>query len=140
MVKVEARFIIQIAGKPVEHVQKALEKVKENLLNEKELCNVIECEIVEPELGEEEDLYSGFLDLEVKFSSIKKVLEFITDYSPSSVEIIEPKELKLDANDFTEVLNDISSKILKFQMESRTYKGHANMLARKLHELENKNK
>lgn len=136
MVKVEARFIIQIAGKPVENVQKALESVKSNLLKEEELCKVVECEIVEPELGEDGDLYSGFLDLEAKFNSIKKVLEFIADYSPSSVEIVEPQELKLDSNDFTEILNDISAKILRFQMEARTYKGHANFLAKKLKEHE----
>lgn len=136
MVKVEANFIIQIAGKPVENVQKALETVKDNLMKEKELCEVTNCEVVEAQKDDDGGLYSGFLDLEAKFSSVKKVLEFITDYSPSSVEIIEPQEMKLNAYDFTEILNDVSSKLLKYQMESRTYKGHANFLAKKLKQYE----
>ena len=69
-------------------------------------------------------MYSGFVEVSVKFAEPKAVLEFILDYTPTSVEIEEPEKLKLDASVFTGILNDFSNYILGAQGEIRALRAH----------------
>lgn len=130
--KITARFIIQIAGKPVENVDKALNHVLNNLKQEKEQFKLIESSIGEPELDDETTLYSGFLDITAKFPNVKSILEFILDYTPNSIEIESPEEIKMTNDILTGVLNDMSNFILSSQNEIRKLRAHAHILNQKL--------
>ena len=132
--KITARFIIQIAGKPVENVQKALEHVLENLKKEKEKFKLLESSIEKAELDEETTLYSGFLDISASFADIKSILEFILDYTPTSIEIESPELIEMDNHVLTGVLNDMSNFILTSQNEIRKLRAHSHILAKKLEE------
>ncbi len=131
MKKINVRFIIQIAGKPVENVQKALQLVLDKLKNKENKFKVLESEIVEPELDEKSTLFSGFIDILIKFSEIKEVLGFIVDYTPNSVEIEEPEKLNFSSNEFTVILNDISAHLLKSQIEIRQLRAHIHLMNNK---------
>lgn len=110
--KIVSRFIIQIAGKPVANVTKALEFV-EKKIKEHQDYKVLDSEIVEPELDKETSLYSGLLDVQVKFEDIDSLFGFILDFAPNSVDIEEPENFNFDSAYFTGFLNDISSKLLR---------------------------
>ena len=138
MAKVIARFIIEIAGKPVENVENALNKFKDQFEAEKKNFKVVEIDINKPELNEESKLYSGFLDMEVKFSSVETLLSFIIDYTPTSIEILEPQELDLDSLEFSNILNDMSSSLLKTNIELMKYKQAAAMMHKELQTLKKK--
>jgi hypothetical protein len=138
--KYHSRFIIEIAGKPVENVQKALEKVKENLENETERFKIVEIDLEQPELHEETKLYSGFLEVEGKFPSIEHFFNFIIDYTPTSIEIIEPEYVSFDSAEFAGVLNDISQIVLSNITEKRTLQMQLQYAAKRIKELEEKTK
>lgn len=138
MAKVIARFIIEIAGKPVENVGNALNKFKDQFEAEKKKFKVVEIDVNKPELNEESKLYSGFLDMEVKFSSVETLLSFIIDYTPTSIEILEPQELDLDSLEFSNILNDMSSSLLKTNIELMKYKQAAAMMHKELQTLKKK--
>ncbi len=138
MAKVIARFIIEIAGKPVENVENALNKFKDQFEAEKKKFKVVEIDVNKPELNEESKLYSGFLDMEVKFSSVETLLSFIIDYTPTSIEILEPQELDLDSLEFSNILNDMSSSLLKTNIELMKYKQAAAMMHKELQTLKKK--
>ncbi len=138
MAKVIARFIIEIAGKPVENVENALNKFKDQFEAEKKKFKVVEIDVNKPELNEESKLYSGFLDMEVKFSSVEALLSFIIDYTPTSIEILEPQELDLDSLEFSNILNDMSSSLLKTNIELMKYKQAAAMMHKELQTLKKK--
>ncbi|MCA9486495.1 MAG: hypothetical protein H6500_00340 [Candidatus Woesearchaeota archaeon] len=116
--KIIARFIIQIAGKPEKNVVEAL-KLVETKLREHELFTVLESEVAEPEYDEETTLYSGFLDLEIRFPGPAELLGFVLDYTPNSVEIVEPQILKLEASELTGIMNDMSSHLLRTSAKIR---------------------
>lgn len=130
--KVEARFIIELAGKPVGNVEKALEAVKKQLCEEKEKFKVLEIDLGEPEYEENSTLYTGFVEVLIKFYEPNKILEFIMDYTPTSVEVEEPEKINLDSTSLTGILNDFSMFILKSQSEIRKLRAHAHMLNKKL--------
>jgi microcompartment protein CcmL/EutN len=138
MAKIIARFIIEIAGKPVENVQKALEKFKEQFEKEKEHFDVVEIDLAKPEINDESNLYSGFLDMEVKFKGINKLLGFIADYTPTSVEITEPSDIKFDSAELSATLNDMSSAMLKTNIELMRYKQAAGQMYKELEILKKK--
>jgi len=128
MVKIKVRFIIQIAGKPVENVQKALEHVLGKLKEETEKFNIVESHIEKPELDDKSTLYSGFIEVLAVFKDSTHILEFILDYTPTSVEVEEPEEIKLNNSDFTGILNDFSQNILNHQSEIRNLRAQIHML------------
>ena len=138
MAKIIARFIIEIAGKPVENVQKALEKFKEQFKKEKVSFKVTEIDLEKPVLNEESKLYSGFLDMEAKFEDIGKLLAFIIDYTPTSVEIVEPSDIKFDSAELSATLNDMSTNLLKTNIELMKYKQAASQMFRELEALKKK--
>jgi hypothetical protein len=130
--KITARFMLQIAGKPVENVQKALELVFDKVKVSKD-WSFIEGEIIDPELDEESTMYSGLIEVTLKFEKVEKLMGFIVDYTPNSVEIEDPETLKFDISEFNGVLNDMSSKFLHMAQQLR----QANA---SLHYLHNENK
>lgn len=136
--KIIGNFIIQIAGKPVENVDKALDVVLKKLKEEKKKFKVIESEIGESELDEETTLYSGFLDVKIKFEEVKELLNFVIDYTPNSIEIEEPTEIELDNGHLTDILNDLSGHILRNSAEVRNLRAHVHVLNKQLIDLKEK--
>ena len=132
--KITSRFIIQIAGKPVENVEKALGHVLDKLKSEKDKFKLLESSIEKPELNEESTLYSGFLDISASFVDVKSILEFILDYTPTSIEIEDPENIEITNDVLTGVLNDMSNFILASQNEIRKLRAHSHILAKKLDE------
>ena len=135
--KVKVRFIIQIAGKPVENVEKAL-NIVEGKIKESKDFKVLESEIIEPELDEETTLYSGLIEMLIRFESIESVFEFIYDYTPNSVEIEEPENFKFDSARLTGLMNDFSNHMLKSAQEVRNLSAHFHIMKKELDELKSK--
>ncbi len=135
--KITARALIQIAGKPIEPVEKALGLVL-NRIKEDERWKVLDSEIIDPELDEESSLFLGILEVQAKFEDAEKLMEFIVDYTPNSIEVEDPSELKFDSVAFTSILNDMSSHFLKTNMKLREANAHLHMLNNRLKEFENK--
>lgn len=136
--KITSRFMIQIAGKPVENVSKALEAVLGKLKEEKVRFKVVDSDIIEPELDEATSLYSGIIEVSAEFDSAEKVMEFILDYTPNSVEVEDPAKIIIEASELTAVLNDMSSYLLGAQSQIRKLNAHIHMLNSKIKELESK--
>lgn len=138
MAKIIARFIIEIAGKPVENVQKALEKFKKQFEEEKNKFKLVEIDLNNPELSEDSKLYSGFLDMEIKFTDVGSMLGFIIDYTPTSIEIVEPSDLEFDSAEFSGTLNDMSASLLRTNIELMRYKQAAGQMYQELETLKKK--
>lgn len=106
--KILANIIIEIAGKPKEHVEKTLKLVVDKIKENKDL-NVKNANFEKPK--EIENLFSAFAEIEAEFKNLSVLLGICFDYMPSSIEIIEPTELKLKAPNFTDFLNDLQSRL-----------------------------
>ncbi len=133
-----ARFIIEIAGKPVENVDKALNLVLDKLKKEEKNFEIIDSFVEEPELDEKTTLYLGFLEVTAKFEDMSKLLGFVLDYTPTSIEIEEPEKIKFDSLELTKILNDLSQSMLKSNAELRKHKAHIFMQNKKIEELQKK--
>jgi|SRR3989344_398229 len=111
--EIRARVIIEVVGTPKPHVEETLSKLLESMKNE-EGIGILKKEIFEAQEIEEMKLFSTFIEADIVFKNIEKFLGFCFDYTPSSVEVIEPHSFLLDARFFNAMLNDMITKLHKY--------------------------
>ncbi len=122
---VTARIIIEMLGKPKEHIEKTLVNYVSNLKKEGKL------EILKEECAPAEEkgnLYSCFAELEIKFKDIAKLVEFCFDAMPSSIDIIEPAELAFDTKALTDLLNDLQARLHQVDMAFKAMQAEKQIL------------
>ena len=109
------RMIIEIVGKPKEHVEKALSDLMDHMRKNKDVT--IMREHIEPvkeveEKGKEStDMWGTFAEVEVLMNGLPNLVGFCFDYMPSSVEVLEPEGFKLQARDVASFLNEMQAKM-----------------------------
>lgn len=130
--KIITRFIIEIGGKPVENVDKALKLVLDKLNNKENKFKLIDSHIGNSELDEKTTLYYGFIEAEVKFKEVNDIFNFILDYTPTSVEVLEPEHIEINSSGLTDLLNNVSNMSLSFQQKIRELSAQVHFLNEKL--------
>jgi hypothetical protein len=122
--KILARAIVEVVGKPKEYVEKTIQTVIDTATEIKGLK--IEDKKVEPTKslkdkdleGTEKkiqektgELFSTFAEIEFRADNLDVVASFCFDFLPSSLEILEPEEIKVDLQDISKIMNDVLSRI-----------------------------
>ena len=77
-------------------------------------------------------LWSTFADIELYAESIERLLGLCFDYMPSSVEIIEPDELKIKSIDLTNFINDLQARLHRYDMLIKSLNAENILLKREL--------
>ncbi len=119
MEKIKANAIIEIAGAPEEHVKETMNKVV-NLIKENKDLDLKTQDIAEPKENEFSNpsnkdqkvkIWSTLGEFEIEFKDFDALTNFCFEFMPSSIEIIEPLDLKISANDMNNTLNDILARL-----------------------------
>ncbi len=119
------RTIIEMMGAPKEHIEKTLKDYVEKLKTDKEI-SIVKEEIAPAK--EQGKLFSVFAELDIRFRTAQKLVDFCFDSMPSSVEIIEPSQLTLDAGELSDTLNDMQAKIHRNDMIVKTLKAKGSLV------------
>ncbi|RLE42540.1 hypothetical protein DRJ16_04710, partial [Candidatus Woesearchaeota archaeon] len=103
MQPLRARTIIELVGKPKDFVERAFEKMRE-LIKQHPGLELIS-EDIEPvkEKPGTKDIFGGFMEVEAKFSSLQSLIAFCFEFTPTSVEIIEPEQITIKNNELTAI-------------------------------------
>ncbi len=118
--KILVRAIVEIVGKPKEHVEESLKVVIQKIKEEKDL-KVIDEKVFNAEPYEK--MFSAFAEMELLLGSIDSLVGFCFDYMPSSIEIMEPEKLKFNSGELASVLNDMVGKLQNINVRAT----HANI-------------
>lgn len=108
------RAVMEIVGKPKEHIEKTMDMYIDKIKKDPGL-EVIKVDRPDAE-DHEKDMFSVFGEVEVKAKSMENVMLFCFEYMPGSVEILEPAELIYKANEFTNFINDVQAKLHNIDM------------------------
>lgn len=111
---VYGRVIIEMLGKPKEHLEKTFSEFVGGLHRDQKL-DIKKIDIADSQ-EVEECMYSVFAEVELWFADISKIGAFCLDYMPSSIEIIEPEELVFDAHELSNYFNDFQAKLHQLDM------------------------
>ncbi len=135
---ITASFIIEILGRPKEHVSDTLEKLTDELEKEKGIT-IINKKLYEPkkyEIKKEEDeeaeeekqppeknkqeikieneLFTSFADIEADFENMEALLTIAFKYMPSNIEISAPENFVMKNTDFSGLLSAIILRLHKY--------------------------
>lgn len=111
--KIKTKVIIEVIGSPKEHVENVLGKILNTIKDVKEL-EVIKA--VSADAKEIKQFWSAFSELEIDFKEMKEIVDFCFNFMPSSIEIIEPDDILMNAKDTSDMLNDMLAGLHKYEM------------------------
>ena len=150
--KILCRAIVEVVGKPKEHVEKAINLVVEKSAEIKglkiEKKDIAKTKSIKSEsLSETEkkiqektgEIFSSFTEIEFIADNLDVVASFCFDFLPSSLEIIEPENISSDIQDISKLMNDTLSRlhnadlaVKRLNLENSTLKNNAMLLLRNM--------
>jgi len=127
---IRCRAILEVLGKPKEHVEKTIrvlvEKVKEDpeisILNEK-YADIKK---------EGKTMFTTFVELEMVCKGITTLTGFCFDFMPSSLDIEKPEQFIVKNRDISNIFNDMQSKLHNVDMVAKTLRAERDFLKRNL--------
>ncbi|MFH0868204.1 MAG: hypothetical protein V1831_02740 [Candidatus Woesearchaeota archaeon] len=126
---IRCKIIIEVLGKPKEHVEKTLKMYIDHIKNDSDLI-VLKSEFSEAE--EKEKLWAAFAELEMVIKGIQKLIAFCFDYMPSSIEIIKPEEFSMKKSVIEDLLNDLQARLHTVDMIVKNQKNENEFLKKNM--------
>lgn len=122
-------MIVEIAGRPSEHVREALKTHVEKLKSYKgvridsmSLSTPREIEKFGKDgkpTGELTGNYTCFSEIDFEAESFSIVSDVVFDFMPSSIEVIEPSKFSVGCVEATSILNNVSGRIHRYDEVAR---------------------
>lgn len=135
MSKIKAKLIVEIMGRPPEHIKEALNTLIVRMGSEKGV-SLIDKKYHEPKpIEESKDLFIAFVEVEAEFETLENFFNILMGYMPSHAEIYEPEKFKLDVNNLNELGNFILGKLHRYDAIAKRALMERNVLAEQLNKL-----
>lgn len=154
---IRCRTIIEVLGKPKEHVENSLREYVAHIREDSELVVLKEeySEAKEIEKHSEErqqnkaasrmasneaaaedlqkdkkvyNLWSQFVELDLVVKGTQKLISFCFEYMPSSIEIAKPEELSMTSRELSIFLNDLQARLHNVDMVVKQLKAENDFL------------
>lgn len=141
---VKAHLIFEVVGKPAEFIEETLKRLITELEKEKGI-EILDKKIdkakpyeVKTESEEKPDLFSAYAETEIFAQNLNRLTQIIFDYMPSSIEVSEPNEVKINCQDVNLLLNELATKLHQYDLSNKQLVFQRNVLFSKLKDLEKK--
>ncbi len=133
----KAKFILEIMGRPAEHLINALNDLVVRMGQEKGI-KILTKEIHKPKQVEETDnLWTSFADIEMEFDSMGRFLNAVMTYMPAHVEVFSPENFQFNTFELNELANFIVGKLHNYDALAKKLMGEREILINKLEYLRN---
>jgi hypothetical protein len=118
--KIACRAVIEVLGKPKEHVEKAIRSYVEKIKKD-ERYKILREEFAEIK-KQESELWATFTELELEIRDVKDLISFCFDYMPSIIEILEPPKIEISDKDLSDFFNDLQARLHQVDMIAKQVK------------------
>lgn len=130
--KIEALAILEVLGRPPEHLKETLEEIIKKI-NEEKGIEIKDKKINEPkQLKDQKELYTTFAEIEIEFDSIMNLFIFLFKYMPSHIEILSPEKISLENNKWNEFLNELARRLHSYDEVARILEAERTILEKRL--------
>lgn len=141
--KIRTILILEILGRPKEHLVKNFEEIIEKLGNE-EGVKIIEKTVHEPkkiedpedEFAKKGEIFTSFSEIEVEFNDLNDLIRVIFNYMPSNIEIVSPEKLNLSNVTLSELLTGIILRLHKYDEIAKRVLFEREEMIKKLREIQ----
>ncbi len=132
---IRVMLIIEVIGRPPEHLIETLENIIKRIGEEKGVV-VKSKKINEPKLmKDKKDFYSSFAEIEVEVEEILYLAVLMFKYMPAHVEIIEPELIALTNNGWNDIFNELTRRLHGYDEVARILQLERAILEKKLREV-----
>lgn len=133
--KIKAIFILDIIGRPPEHLVESLGEIINNIDKEKGVV-VKRKEIKKPEpMKDQKDFYTTFGEVEIEVEELSYLVDILFKYMPAHIEIISPELITLTNNGLNDILNELARRLHGYDEIARILQMEKQALLRKAQEL-----
>ena len=122
---IRCRTIIEVLGKPREHVENSLKEYVEHIKKDSELVVLNE---EYSDITEQENLWSKFVELDLVIKGTSKLISFCFEYMPSSLEVMKPDNLIFTNPELSNFLNDLQARLHHVDMIVKNQKAENDFL------------
>ena len=130
--KITAIFILEVMGRPKEHLIETLEDFSKQINSEKGV-KIIQKKINEPKLiKDQKDLFTTFAEIEFEIKELSQLVILVFKYMPAHVEILKPEKLNLTNNQAGDLLNEITGRLHKYDELAKILQYQNQALEKKL--------
>ena len=125
-------MIVEMAGRPENHVKEhltkhvgVLEKLSDITVHKIDISDTKEVERPK-DAPKTEPMFTCFAEVDLETESFSRMTQVMFDFMPSSVEVIEPSKVQLESSEATELLNNLSGRLHRYDEVARVsqFKAH----------------
>lgn len=144
--KIRVIIVIELLGRPKDHLDKAMKDFIEKINNEKGI-KVLDKKVYPPKLIELEEkdgkkqkyekgkeMYSNFSEIELEADEIIDLIRILFVYMPSHFEVLSPERIELKNFDFSTLLNELSKRMHQYDNITKNAIIETNILRNKIKE------
>jgi len=132
---INAILVIEILGKPPEHLKEALEGLISQIGNEPGV-EVLSKNIAEPtELPKNSGMFTTYGEIEVEVKDPLTLSVLMFKYMPAHIDIISPENFIMTNKDYNEILNELTRRLHGYDHLARVIQSEKLILEKKLREL-----
>jgi len=129
---ITASIIIEVIGRPPEHLTETLNTLAIRIDNEKGIV-VKSKKINDPVLmKDQKDFYTAFAEVEVEVEEILYLAILMFKYMPAHIEIISPELIALTNNGWNDILNELTRRLHGYDEIARVLQVEKGILEKKL--------
>ena len=133
--KITAVMILEIIGKPAEHLVNTLEEIIKEMGNEKNV-KINDKKIKEPtELKDRKEFFTTFAEIEVEVEEASQLAMLMFKYMPAHVEVVSPESIVLTNNDYGDILSELTRRLHKYDEVARVVQMEKDILEKKLKDI-----
>ena len=157
--RIEASFIIEMMGKPKEHLEETLSRLIEKLGSEKGVKIVdkklheahkyeakksdevkeaeakLKSEVKDERVQVIEDIYTTFAEIDAEFDDLNSLWFIAFNYMPSNIEVTKPENFVLRNSDIDFILSGIILRLHKYDEVAKKLSIEKSLLEAKVKEL-----
>ncbi len=132
---IHSTIILEIMGKPPEHLIKTLEGIIKNIDGEKGV-KVTGKRINEPLLMKDsKEFYTTFAEVDLEVEDILYLTIIMFKYMPAHIEVVEPELIALTNNGWTDILSELTRRLHGYEEVARILQLQNSKMQKKLSEL-----
>ena len=126
---VRCKVIIEVLGKPKEHVEKSIRLYVDKIKEDSDLI-LLKSDFADCE--EKDGFWATFVELEMVVKGIRKLIAFCFDYMPSSVQVLKPESYNLSRAMIEDFANDLQARLHQVDMIIKQLKNENDFLKKNM--------
>src|SRR3989339_299348 len=130
--KIRVMMIIEVLGRPPEHLIETLNNLIEKINSEKGV-KVVDKKISEPNpLQNQENLFTAFAELEIEVEEVLLITMLMFKYMPAHIDVLYPEDLQLTNHELNDILNELTRRLHGYDEVARIIQSEKAILEIKL--------